>query len=154
MRFFCHCCAILVLCAASVCAQSIPIVTSTGTKTVTEGKVVGIVIDGAGSAITTGVKGYLQIPFNCTITGWTILADTSGSCVIDVWKDTYANHPPTIADVITASAKPTLTAATKATSTTLTGWTTTVTAGDVLAFNVNSASTVTKVTLTLSVNRR
>lgn len=111
-------------------------------------------VDGGGSAISTGVKGYLQVPFNCTITGWTILADQSGSAVLDVWKDTYANHPPTIGDVITASAKPTLSAASKATSTTLTGWTTTITAGDVLAFSVTSASTITRVTLTLSVNRR
>lgn len=154
MRYLCHSFAILILFAASVCAQSIEIVTTSGKKTVTEAKTVGIVIDGGGSAITTGVKGYLQIPFNATITGWTILADTSGSCVVDVWKDTYANYPPTIADVITASAKPTLTAATKATSTTLTGWTTTITAGDVLAFNVNSASTVTRITVTLSINRR
>ena len=33
---------------------------------------------------------------------------TSGSIVIDVWKDTYANFPPIVADTITASAKPTL----------------------------------------------
>ena len=59
---------------------------------------------------------------------------TSGSIVIDVWKDTYANFPPTVADTITASAKPTLSSATKSDDTTLTGWTTAVTAGDVFGF--------------------
>lgn len=152
-RFFWHTCAILILSVAAV-AQQIEIVTPQGKRTVNDGKTLGIVIDGGGSAISTGVKGYLPVPFNCTITGWTILADQTGSCVLDVWKDTYANHPPTIADVITASDKPTLSAATKSTSTTLTGWTKMVTAGDVLAFSVTSASAVTRVTLTISVNRR
>ena len=116
----------------------------------------GIVLDGGGSAITTGVKGFLNVPFACTITGWTLLstdaAATAGSIVIDVWKDTYANYPPTVADTITASAKPTLSAANKNTSTTLTGWTTAIAAGDVLGFNVDSAATVVKVTLSLTVS--
>jgi hypothetical protein len=61
-----------------------------------------------------------------------------------MWKDTYANYPPTVADTITASAKPTLSTAIKAEDSTLTGWTKTVTAGDVFGFSVDSATTVTR----------
>lgn len=111
------------------------------------------VIDGGGAAITTGVKGDLLIPFACTITAATLLADQTGSIVIDVWTDSYANFPPTVADTITASAKPTLSSAAKSQDTTLTGWTKTITAGQLLRFNVDSASTVTRVTLALSVTR-
>lgn len=114
---------------------------------------IGITIDGGGSAITTGVKGYIEIPYACTINRATLLADQSGSCVIDIWKDTYANYPPTVADTITASAKPTLSAAAKSQDSTLTGWTTSIAAGDVLGFNVNSASTVTRVHLSLRVTK-
>ena len=114
---------------------------------------VGITIDGGGSAITTGVKGYIEVPYACTINQVTLLADQSGSCVIDVWKDTYANYPPTVADTITASAKPTITAATKSQDATLTGWTTSITAGDILGFNVDSASTITRVHLILKVTK-
>jgi hypothetical protein len=57
----------------------------------------------------------------------------------------YANYPPTVADTITASAKPTLSSATKAEDSTLTGWSTSVTAGDVIGFKVDSATTVTRV---------
>lgn len=113
----------------------------------------GITIDGGGAVITTGVKGYLQVPFACTITGWTLLADVSGSAVVDVWKDTYANAPPVVGDTITAAAKPTLSAAVKGQSTTLTGWTTSVNANDVLAFNVDSVATVTRITVQLTVSR-
>ena len=109
------------------------------------------VIDGGGSAITTGVKGYLEIPFACTINRVTLLADQSGSIVIDIWKDSYANYPPTNADTITASAVPTISATTKSQDATLTGWTTSIAAGDVIGFNVDSITTVERVTLSLRV---
>jgi hypothetical protein len=116
---------------------------------------VGILIDGGGSVITTGVKGFIEVPFAGTITAATLLstdaAVTSGSIVIDVWKDTYANYPPTVADTITASAKPTLASATKSRDTTLTGWTKTIAAGDILGFKVDSVTTLTKVWLSLTV---
>lgn len=111
------------------------------------------IIDGGGVAITTGIKGDLTIPFACTINEWTLLADQSGSIVVDIWKDTYANYPPTVADTITASAKPTITTATKGQSSTLTGWTTAIAAGDTLRFNVDSITTCQRVTLSLKVTR-
>lgn len=113
----------------------------------------GIVIDGAGSTITTGVKGYLRVPYNCTITAVELVANASGSIVVDVWKDTYANFPPVDADSITASAPATLSSAQKSQDTALTGWTTSLTEGDYLAFNVDSATTVSRVTLSLVVTR-
>lgn len=115
---------------------------------------IGYAIDGGGAAITTGqLKGCLMVPYACTIESVTLLADQSGSIIVDIWKDTYANYPPTVADSICGSAKPTLSSAAKSQDTTLTGWTKTVNAGDVLIFNVDSASTVQHVTLTLKVTK-
>jgi len=116
---------------------------------------IGLVIDGSGATITTGVKGQLQIPFACTITAWRILADQSGSIVVDVWKDTYANYPPTVADTMPgASNKPTLSSAIKAENTNLSAWTSvSVSSGDILMFNVDSATTVQRVTLQLIITK-
>jgi hypothetical protein len=114
---------------------------------------VTFVIDGGGSAIATGIKGDLEIPFACTINQATLLADQSGSIVVDIWKDTYANFPPTVADTITASAKPTISSATKAQDATLTGWTTAVSAGNILRFNVDSCATIKRATLSLKVTK-
>lgn len=111
------------------------------------------VIDGGGSAITTGVKGDLIIPYNCTVLGWDVLADTSGSIVVDVWKDTYANYPPTGADTITGTEKPTITSASKNQDTALSSWTTSLTRNDILRFNVDSCTTITRVTLNIRVKR-
>jgi Collagen triple helix repeat (20 copies) len=114
---------------------------------------INFIVDGGGAVITPGVKGYVEIPYACTINRWTLLPDQSGSIIVDVWKDTYANFPPVVGDVITASAKPTISAATKAQSSTLTGWTTALAAGDILAFNVNSATSITRCTLSLKVTK-
>jgi len=111
------------------------------------------VIDGGGAAITTGEKGDIEIPFVCTITKVTMLADQSGSIAVDIWKDSYANYPPTDADSITASAVPTITTAVKSQDDTLTGWTKTVAAGSIIRYNVDSCDTITRVTISLTVTR-
>lgn len=108
-------------------------------------------IDGGGAVITTGIKLDVPFPdFSATITGWELVADQSGSIVIDLWKDSYANFPPLVGDTITASAKPTLSSATKNRATSVPTWIRTINKGDVLRVNVDSASTVKRVTLALS----
>lgn len=113
------------------------------------------VIDGGGAVITTGVK-YpgLQIDFNCDIKEVSLFANASGSIVIDVWQDVFANYPPTDADSITASAPPTLSSAQSSVDTTLLGWTTSVPAGVVFLFNVDSVATITSVTISFKLMRR
>lgn len=95
-----------------------------------------------GSPIASGLVGYARIPYSGTITGWSVVADQVGSIVVDVWKDTWANFPPTVADTITGSEKPTLTSQQKNEDQALTTWDTTVEEGDVVAFYVESVSTV------------
>jgi hypothetical protein len=109
--------------------------------------------DNGGVALVSGVLGDIQVPFNCTINSVTVLADTSGSMVLDIWKDTYANFPPTVADTITASAKPTISSATKYYDATLTGWTKTISAGDIIRFKLDSISTITRIMISIGVTR-
>lgn len=126
-------------------ASSVALSTAALTRAIT------FAIDGGGSALTTGVKADVYVPYACTITAVTMLADQSGSVVVDIWKDTLGNYPPTIADTIVASAPPTISSATNSQDSTLTGWTTSVSAGDTLRFNINSATTITRLNLTLTV---
>lgn len=112
-----------------------------------EVKTFGITIDGGGSAITTGIKGDITIPFSCTIDSWYITADQAGSIVIDIWKDTLANFPPTVLDTIAGTEKPTLAGAAFNSDTSLTTFTRSLAANDVIRFNVDSVATVTRVNL-------
>jgi hypothetical protein len=109
--------------------------------------------DANGSTLQTGVQGDMSVPFDCTITGVSLLADYAGSMVLDIWKDSYGNFPPTVADTICSSAKPTLSTASKYVDTTLTGWTTSISAGDVIRISIDSVTSITRITLTITVNR-
>lgn len=121
------------------------------TVAATTTRAVGVTFDGGGSPITALSKADVRVPYAGTITSVTMLADQSGSAVVDIWKDTYAAFPPTVGDSITAAAKPTITADDQSVDTTLTGWTTAITANDCLRFNVDSCSTITRLTLILAV---
>ena len=120
--------------------------------------IIGI-IDGGGSAIAGGKLVYIPVDFACTITQVTLLADQSGSLTCNVWKCTYAQFDagsthPVSGDSIAASAVPALSSATKYQDSTLSGWTTTVSAGDVIAFQVPSTATnVTRLTVALKVTK-
>lgn len=110
------------------------------------------IIDGGGSAIEIGEKGHLQVPFNSTIQEVELLADQDGAIKVDIWKDTYANFPPTDADTICGGNEPEIAASgRKDQGATLTDWTTSLTKGDILAFNVDSCTTITRVTVILKV---
>ena len=101
------------------------------------------------SAITTGAKGRKTVSYAGTIVGWRLVSDTSTTMTLDIWK---ANGSiPTVANTITAAAKPSLTAAQLAGSTTLTGWTTSVADGDVFIVNVDSNNNATYFSLELEI---
>lgn len=116
------------------------------------------VIDGGGSTITVGTKGYLEIPFNGTFVEATLLGDRVGDVVVDVWKCTQAQFDagathPVIGDSITAAAVPAITAGTKYQDTNLPGWTTAIAGDDILAFVIISNSAMNRVTISLKVTR-
>ena len=111
------------------------------------------IFDGCGSAIGSGVGGYVEVGFDCTITAARMLPDQSTTTVVDIWKDTYANYPPTDADSITSSTPPTITAAIKSEDLALTSWTTLISSGDILGFNVDSNNNAKKLTVSLTVTR-
>ncbi len=128
------------------------VVTASKMATAPKTRQISFDLGGSGSVIATGAKkAYVQVPVACTIVAARLVADVSGSMVVDIWKDSYANFPPTVADTITASAKPTLSSAQKSEDTTLTGWTTSLAAGDWLEVNVDSCTTITKAKLVLTV---
>ena len=121
-------------------------VTSAGVATIT------FVIDGGGSVITTGTKGYIEVPFACTVSQWTLLADTSGSITVDIYNDAYANYG-TNTSMVGGGTKPTISASTKGQSAPSSWTTTAIAAGNIIGFNVATISTCTRVTIALKVTR-
>jgi hypothetical protein len=114
---------------------------------------IDFLIDGGGQAITTGLKGFFEIPFACEIVSNRLLGDTSGNIVLDIWHSSYADLPAEVTDSITASAKPTLSGEQKSEDTTLVDWIKTINAGDWLYIYADSADTLALVVLSLVVRR-
>lgn len=110
-----------------------------------------IYIDNQDDAITTGIKAKICIDYACTIQSVTLHGSPSGSIVIDIWKVNYNNLPASVANTITASAKPTISSGIKYQDITLSGWTKSISAGDWLYFNVDSCTTMTNCSIDLKV---
>lgn len=112
-----------------------------------------VAFDGGGTAIAEAAILDVVVPFNCTIESVTLLAQQTGSIVVDIWKDVYDNYPPTVDDTITASAKPTISSGVKSRDAVLTGWTTHLSADDIIRFKVDSCSGIENCLVILSVIR-
>ena len=124
-----------------------------GTTTQLSSGGISFSMDGGSSVISTGQKGYIIAPYSGTITSWTIISHETGDIVVDVWKAPYASFPPTVSDTIAGSEKPTLSSSNKNQDNNLTTWTTSFDSGDIFTINVDSVSTVKKVTLILNVTK-
>lgn len=112
-------------------------------------RVVGITIDGGGSAITSGTKGFLEVPYAATIQSGTILADQVGSIQIETWRTNSGNL--TLLARAGSLGTNWLTTTNWQRDVTLTGWSSVaLAANDILGFTVTTnAASVTRATLQL-----
>lgn len=109
---------------------------------------IAIVLGDKSAVISTGAKAPIPVKDDMTIVGWSLLADQSGSIQVDVWNDSYANYPATVADSIVT---PTITSAVKNQAT---GLTIDIDKGSHIIMNVDSVSTITECTVVLHCVRR
>jgi hypothetical protein len=95
-----------------------------------------------GSALSSGSTSYLMltVPFACTIVSWDIMAD-AGTATVKLWKVATGTAIPTSSNSINTSGL-SLSTGTAIHSTTLTDFTTTsITANDIVAFNLSAVAT-------------
>lgn len=113
--------------------------------------VAGIIMDGAGSVVTSGQHGTIYQPFNAAINAWRIIADQSGSISVDVLR---SNFGVPSASIVGSGNIPSLSSQ-QINQQALSGWTsTTLTRGDFIAFNVTgSPVSVQRVTIVLDLIR-
>ena len=108
-----------------------------------------LIVDGHGFPITGGVKGDVRLDFFARVLSWKLVADQVGDVAIDVWKSSFEDFPPTVADSIVGTVQPELVGQLKASDDVLDGWTTSFDRGDYLRLNIDSVDgTLTRVVLT------
>lgn len=116
------------------------------------------VLDGGNIVLNPGMKGFIAVPFNATITSVSVFGDRIGSTAVDIWKCSFAQFDgflthPSVADSIVGLNPPVISAGTKYQNMTLSGWTIGLTNGDILAFSVGSTIAFQKLTVVLNVSR-
>ena len=112
------------------------------------------VFDGGGSAIAAGTYLDLEVPFACTVVSAKAYFDQDSQTTIDIWKDTYANFPPTSADTICSTTAFSTTGASADTlSATLTAWTTAITANDIIRVKIVGNNLPQRATIVLNYSR-
>lgn len=119
----------------------------------THTRIVTAAFDGGGVALVVGSTTWIRVPFSGIIVSCSILTDVVGDLTVDIWKDVYANYPPTDADSITAGNEPSITGDDQFIDTTLTGWTVSVNKGDVLMFNIDACNTITNAIVSLEIKQ-
>jgi hypothetical protein len=115
---------------------------------------INFLVDGGGSVITTGAKGFIEIPFDCTINRWTMVSDQSCTATMDVNRQTFAAFDGSPPSIVGGSSVPTITAALKGQDTDISDWTSVlVTDGDILGFDVDSNDNATRITIALQITK-
>jgi len=111
-----------------------------------------LTLDGLGGTVTTGSKGYIRVPFNFIINSWSIIAVPAGSITFDVWKAN--NTVPTVANTICGGNFPSASSPnTFTTSSNITSWISGGLAGDIIGWNLASASNASFITFQLNTTR-
>lgn len=110
------------------------------------------IIDGGGATITTGIKGDLPpMTFAGTITGWALLGDQTGSISVSGWMADVGSFPPSVGNIIFTA---TISAATKGpASGGYQAISVPFVVGHVIRVNVNSVTSLQRVTLGLRIER-
>jgi hypothetical protein len=102
-----------------------------------------------GSDIAVGAETIVMMPYNASITGWTILEVDENSCsiVIDVLKSDFASFPSFAS--IAGLEKPTISSGIKGQDLSLMTWDPIVSEGDFIKIRVESNTGAKNITLSL-----
>lgn len=114
-------------------------------------RAINVQFENGGYVLEANQAIWVQLPnANTTITGLQMVANTTGSVVVNVKYATYSSYPTTY-DQCGSSAKPTLSNAQKY-STDCSSWSRkTFSAGDWVVFIIESCSTITRLNISLNV---
>ena len=111
----------------------------------------GVTFDGGGQVVQNKTA-YVQMPYSGTLGAWSMVADQAGACTITVSKGTFGTFPASSAVYSTQPAIP----ATNITATNAGAYNpgmATVTAGDVLKFEISAITAITWVNLSIQITK-
>lgn len=112
-------------------------------------RTINYVVDNGSAPMFAGDKGCLTIDVSGVIESWVMVADRIGSITVDIKKSSFEDYPNTVS--ICGNSKPELQNENKNTDDILSGWNKIINAGDILNYEVTSAVSVYKFSISLKV---
>lgn len=109
--------------------------------------------DAGNSPVAAGKFEWYRVPFQGVLVGYMLTANVPTTCVLDVWKTVSSLFPPTIADTITASDKPSLANDIESIDNDISTWEVAVAKNDIIMAYVESNDVATKLNLSLTLRR-
>lgn len=108
-------------------------------------------VNANGYQISSGQKGHGAMPFDGQLASAMLFADKAGNATVDIKKTTFLNYPT--ATSITGGNPLTLSGDVKRLETAMTGWDKNFAEDDIYIFEVSGVSVITRLNLSLKVNR-
>lgn len=109
---------------------------------------------GSDSTIAAGLQGIgLQVGFDAVIERVDMFTSTTGSIELGIWKTTPDNYPPDSSGSITGGFNPSIVNSNYTSMEGLDNWVKTLSRGDIIFYNVESAVDVSLVTVVLHICR-
>lgn len=100
---------------------------------------IGISIGDGTNYVMAGDSGFVTVPYNMVITSWTLLANASGSYIVNTLASTYDTYP--VSSSITSTDIPSIQNNVKNRNLSVSLWTSSLNAGDILFFVVSASYT-------------
>jgi len=110
-------------------------------------RTINYIVDGGNAVIAPGNKGSVTLDVSGIIESVTVLCDQEGSVVVDIQKSNYSTFP-TFSSILGGSYIQLINQR-KYRDDNLTGWSTNLVAGDILTFEVPSASNISRFLISL-----
>jgi len=106
------------------------------------------IVDGGDAELTTGLKAHVHLTADCRILEATLMAAQAGSLKVDVWAAAWDSFPPADGDSICGGYELEISGGQNAVAS-VANWSPVLAADTVLAFNVDSCTTVQRATVHL-----
>ena len=121
----------------------------------TQTDIIGISVNNGDSVLETGKKGHRRIPYDCEVTDWLLTSTDTGVIQWDINWCTYGDWPTTASVAGTNLPGMGQLGATNKYRDGSVDWTkTTFTEGDMIEFEIDTVTTLTNCTLTLTIVRQ
>ncbi|MBD3260092.1 MAG: hypothetical protein GF334_00140 [Candidatus Altiarchaeales archaeon] len=115
--------------------------------------VINFVVEGGSSAVSSGTKGNLTMPFDLQLNDWRVMAEETGTIYFNIYEGTYNDYPPST-KMHAGMTGPHIISGIKNQDLDISDWSSTsLSRGGLLRVEVDGSQSITNATLSFNFNK-